>query len=149
MVVYLQVCHYHCHLLRMAFNFGSLLLAGSLLLYGALSNSGGSRQCLLCQGPTTSASLNAPNLLQPGKRPNFVFIMTDDQDLQMNSLDYQPAIRKHFSSQGVTYKNHFVTMSVCCPSRVSLWTGMAGHNTNVTDVSPPFGRLTSSFLWQI
>ncbi|EUC40476.1 hypothetical protein COCMIDRAFT_108726 [Bipolaris oryzae ATCC 44560] len=78
-------------------------------------------------------------MLQPGKRPNFVFIMTDDQDLQMNSLDYQPAIRKHFSSQGVTYNNHFVTMSICCPSRVSLWTGMAGHNTNVTDVSPPFG----------
>ncbi|KAJ6276583.1 alkaline-phosphatase-like protein [Bipolaris maydis] len=54
-------------------------------------------------------------------------------------LDYQPAIRKHFSSQGITYRNHFVTMSICCPSRVSLWTGMAGHNTNVTDVSPPFG----------
>lgn len=63
------------------------------------------------------------------KRPNFVMIMTDDQDLHLNSLDYQPAVLKHF-----------VTMAQCCPSRVSLWTGMAGHNTNVTDIQPPFGK---------
>ncbi|OWY53885.1 putative arylsulfatase [Alternaria alternata] len=66
-------------------------------------------------------------------------IMTDDQDLHLNSLDYQPAVLKHFRDKGTFYSKHFVTMAQCCPSRVSLWTGMAGHNTNVTDIQPPFG----------
>ncbi|CAI6258482.1 unnamed protein product [Periconia digitata] len=70
-------------------------------------------------------------------KPNFIIIMTDDQDLHLNSLDYQPAVQKHFAEQGTFYQKHFVTMAQCCPSRVSLLTGMAGHNTNVTDVFPP------------
>lgn len=29
------------------------------------------------------------------KPPNFVFILTDDQDWHMNSLDYMPLLHKH------------------------------------------------------
>jgi len=73
------------------------------------------------------------------KRPNFIIIMTDDQDLHLNSLEYQPAVKKYFARQGTFFNKHYVTMAQCCPSRVSFLTGMAGHNTNVTDVLPPFG----------
>lgn len=127
--------------------FTSAVFAGSLFLRGALASSPGS-SFQLSAYPALQCPSNAKDPPQPGKRPNFVFIMTDDQDLHMNSLDYQPTIRKYFSSQGVTYKNHFVTLSICCPSRVSLWTGMVGHNTNVTDVNPPFGKLTSP-CWNV
>lgn len=37
-------------------------------------------------------------------RPNFIIIMTDDQDLHLNSLEYQPAVKKHFTEQGSFYK---------------------------------------------
>lgn len=30
-------------------------------------------------------------------------------------------------------------VAICCPSRVNLWTGQLAHNTNVTDVTPPYG----------
>ena len=73
------------------------------------------------------------------KRPNVVFILTDDQDLHLQSLDYLPYLKKHLLDQGTFYKRHFCTIALCCPSRVSLWTGKAAHNTNVTDVSPPYG----------
>ncbi|KAI0596222.1 arylsulfatase precursor [Biscogniauxia sp. FL1348] len=73
------------------------------------------------------------------KKPNFIFIITDDQDLHLNSLDYQPAVQRHFVEQGTSFNRHFCTISLCCPSRVSLLTGRAAHNTNVTDVSAPYG----------
>lgn len=74
------------------------------------------------------------------QKPNIVFILTDDQDLHMNSLDYLPLIKKHLIDHGTLYKRHYCTTAVCCPSRVSLWTGRQAHNTNVTDVNPPYGQ---------
>lgn len=90
------------------------------------------------------ATVNTPKVLaQPAdkKRPNFIFILTDDQDLYLDSLDYTPLTLKHLKQKGTFFKNHFVTTALCCPSRVSLWTGRQAHNTNVTDVSPPYGKL--------
>ncbi|KAJ5761772.1 uncharacterized protein N7511_005154 [Penicillium nucicola] len=72
-------------------------------------------------------------------RPNILFVITDDQDLELNSINYTPQITKHIRDRGTFFRNHFVTTALCCPSRVSLWTGRQAHNTNVTDVSPPYG----------
>ncbi|KAK3346163.1 alkaline-phosphatase-like protein [Lasiosphaeria hispida] len=74
-----------------------------------------------------------------GKQPNIIFILTDDQDLHLDSLNYTPLIKKHLIDQGTLYKRHYCTTAVCCPARVSLWTGRLAHNTNVTDVNPPYG----------
>ncbi|KAJ2439206.1 hypothetical protein GGF42_008035, partial [Coemansia sp. RSA 2424] len=49
-------------------------------------------------------SFGAPSKCEPQppqppvahKRPNFVVILTDDQDQLMNSLDYQPYVKRHF-----------------------------------------------------
>ncbi|EJT70274.1 hypothetical protein GGTG_12447 [Gaeumannomyces tritici R3-111a-1] len=73
------------------------------------------------------------------ERPNIVFILTDDQDQRLGSLDYLPLIKKHLADAGTTYTRHYCTTAICCPSRVSLWTGKLAHNTNVTNVSPPYG----------
>lgn len=73
------------------------------------------------------------------KRPNIVLILTDDQDLHMNSLDYMPLTRQLIADQGTEFTSHFCTNALCCPSRVTLWTGKSPHNHNVTDVNPPHG----------
>jgi arylsulfatase A-like enzyme len=80
-------------------------------------------------------------------QPNFIFVITDDQDLKLDSIDYMPLTLKHLKQKGTFFRNHFVTTALCCPSRVSLWTGRQAHNTNVTDVSPPYGALSSLFLF--
>lgn len=74
------------------------------------------------------------------KPPNFLFIMADDQDLKLDSLSYMPLTIKHMQDKGMSFVNHFVTTALCCPSRVSLLTGRQAHNTNVTDVHPPWGQ---------
>lgn len=119
-------------------------MKGSSVLLGALS-------ALLAIHETIALAYPTPEVqhpLQPGLeghgaskgRPNIVFILTDDQDLQLDSLEYTPLILKHLKEQGTFYRNHFVTTALCCPSRVSLWTGRHAHNTNVTDVKPPYGE---------
>lgn len=85
------------------------------------------------------APLAASGSSNTAGRPNIVFILTDDQDLHMQSLDYMPLVKKHLLDRGTFFKRHFCTTAICCPSRVSLWTGRLSHNTNVTDVNPPYG----------
>jgi N-acetylglucosamine-6-sulfatase len=80
-----------------------------------------------------------PSTPEVDGRPNVVFILTDDQDLHLDSLSYMPYLKKHLLDQGVFFRRHYCTIALCCPSRVSLWTGKAAHNTNVTDVNPPYG----------
>ena len=74
------------------------------------------------------------------KRPNIVFILTDDQDLELGSLNYMPLVQKYLINEGTLFKRHYCTTAICCPSRVTLWTGKNAHNTNVTDVFPPYGQ---------
>ncbi|KAL4943985.1 hypothetical protein BDV06DRAFT_210649 [Aspergillus oleicola] len=85
------------------------------------------------------AGLSALAQANPKSHPNFLFVFTDDQDATMNSVDYMHQITNRIREQGIDFANHFVTTALCCPSRVSLWTGRQAHNTNVTDVSPPYG----------
>jgi arylsulfatase len=111
----------------------SLLLTASLFLANA--------SALDAQG-----AAHAPG---HSKKPNFVFILTDDQDLHLNSLDYMPKLQKLVADQGTIFERHFCTIAVCCPSRVSLMTGKLAHNTNVTDVVPPYGTRDDYLLMHL
>ncbi|KAI0909963.1 arylsulfatase-like protein [Ustulina deusta] len=88
----------------------------------------------------TFGPINQQPLIGSGRsRANIVFILTDDQDLHMQSLYYMPFVKEHLIDRGTSFRKHFCTTALCCPSRVALWTGKAAHNTNVTDVSAPYG----------
>lgn len=73
-------------------------------------------------------------------KPNIIMVLTDDQDVHMHSLDYMPFVQKYLINEGTTFTRHYCTIAVCCPSRASLLTGMAAHNTNVTDILMPYGK---------
>jgi N-acetylglucosamine-6-sulfatase len=92
-----------------------------------------------------AATVNAVEqaALKQNEKPNIIVILTDDQDLHMDSIEYMPLLKKHIIDHGTFYKSHYCSTAICCPSRVTLWTGRNAHNTNVTDVFPPYGELTS------
>jgi N-acetylglucosamine-6-sulfatase len=72
----------------------------------------------------------------PAKRPNIVFILTDD--LASNLVQYMPHVLK-MQEEGVTFANYFVTDSLCCPSRSSIFTGRYPHETGIFKNMGPDG----------
>jgi N-acetylglucosamine-6-sulfatase len=72
-----------------------------------------------------------------GSKPNFVFVMTDDQDLA--TFEQMPLVREKLGRAGMTFTNAFVTNPVCCPSRATLLTGQYSHNHGVLANEPPRG----------
>ena len=64
------------------------------------------------------------------KKSNILFILTDDQDVQMGSLSFMPKLKEHLIDRGLQFQHHYCTVALCCPSRVSLWTGKAARKSN-------------------
>lgn len=96
----------------------------------------------LARGPVQQRLDEQQTTTTISNRPNVVFILTDDQDVHLGSLSYQPLVKKYLIDNGLTFQHHYCTVAICCPSRVNLWTGLAAHNTNVTDVTPPYGEIS-------
>jgi N-acetylglucosamine-6-sulfatase len=79
--------------------------------------------------PMAAETRPLPQVLRGrGTGPNIVFILTDD--LAWNLVQYMPHVLK-MQQQGVTFANYFVTDSLCCPSRSSIFTGRYPHDTGV------------------
>ncbi|KAI8624345.1 arylsulfatase [Xylariaceae sp. FL1651] len=56
-------------------------------------------------------------------KPNIVFIMTDDQDRRLGSMDYMPILQQELVAKGTEFTNHYTNQALCCPSRSTLLRG--------------------------
>lgn len=69
------------------------------------------------------------------KRPNFVFILTDDHRHDALGCADHPWIRTPhldtLADEGVRFSNSFVTTSLCSPSRASFLSGQYAHSHGV------------------
>lgn len=79
-----------------------------------------------------------------GKRPNIIFILTDDQRWDALGVMGNPIIQTphmdKLASAGILFENAYVTTSICCVSRASILTGQyeSRHKIHdfVTDLTP-------------
>ena len=95
------------------------------------------------QSHAASAAASDPQPLVPVQdlgggppRPNIVFVLTDD--LTWNLVPFMPEVQR-MQREGATFSNYFVTSSLCCSSRASIFTGRYPHNTGVLRNTPPHG----------
>ncbi|MES2695700.1 MAG: sulfatase [Verrucomicrobiota bacterium] len=83
-------------------------------------------------------------------RPNFVFIYADDQRYDALSVVQQEQGEKgrypwfktphmdRIAAEGVRFRNAFVTLALCAPSRAAFLTGRYNHLNGVIDNYTPF-----------
>ena len=102
-----------------------LALLGLLVLLPSCGGGGGS--------PSTPSSPTPP----PATRPNIVFILTDDLDL--DNVAYMPRLKALLTDRGTTFANAFVTTPLCSPSRASILTGQYAHNHGLLSNQLPLG----------
>jgi N-acetylglucosamine-6-sulfatase len=60
--------------------------------------------------------------------PNIVFVLTDD--LSWNLVRFMPRV-KRMEKEGTTFTGYYVSNSLCCPSRATIFTGKFPHNTGI------------------
>ena len=63
------------------------------------------------------------------KPPNIVFILTDDLDEGV--FNGGSRLKSLLVDQGTSFKNHLVTVSLCCPSRAATLRGQFAHNSGI------------------
>jgi arylsulfatase A-like enzyme len=92
-----------------------------------------------------TASLHAAD-----RKPNFLFVYTDDQRWDaVGVVQREQGERARFpwfkspnmdrlAAEGVRFRNAFVTLSLCAPSRAAFLTGRYNHVNGITDNGTPF-----------
>jgi arylsulfatase A-like enzyme len=95
--------------------------------------------CAAAAGPSLPSSDGVAQA-QAASRPNVIFILTDD--LSWDLVRYMPNVRR-MQRDGMTFNNYFVTNSLCCPSRASIFTGLYPHNHGVLTNTAPIGGFSA------
>jgi N-acetylglucosamine-6-sulfatase len=79
---------------------------------------------------SSAAGSRAPAPARPAAKPNVVFILTDDLSWNLVNRQFAPHIVA-LEKRGETFNHYFVTDSLCCPSRSTIFTGLFPHDTQV------------------
>ena len=94
-------------------------------------------------------ALPALALAAPAKRPNILFILTDDQRWDALSLAGHRHLRTpnidRLGREGVHFRNAFCTTSLCSPSRASILSGLYAHAHGVTNNFTEYPAALQSF----
>jgi arylsulfatase A-like enzyme len=80
----------------------------------------------------------------PAARPNFLFILTDDQRFDALGCSGNPIIRTpnvdRLAGEGIRFERAFVTTPICAASRASILSGTYERTHTYTFTKPPLAR---------
>ena len=98
----------------------------------------------------TLLALLCGHAIAADRKPNFLFIFSDDHRWDaMGAVQREQGERARYpwfaspgmdrlAAEGVRFRNAFVTLSLCAPSRAAFLTGRYNHLNGITNNSQPF-----------
>ncbi|MGA7193141.1 MAG: sulfatase [Anaerolineales bacterium] len=98
--------------------------------------------------PPTLVPLMDVTVLPKSSRPNILFILTDDLDAKLGTLQYMPHLQQLMASQGLSFNDFLIDTPLCCPSRSSFLRGQYVHNHQVYTNGPPLGGFDQFYQLQ-
>ena len=87
----------------------------------------------------TVTPLDDVQVIPRAERPNILFIITDDLDLELGTINYMPHLQELMTARGLTVEDYFISNPLCCPSRATFLRGQFTHNHGVYRNDPPNG----------
>ena len=103
--------------------------------------------------PYLLLTLLVGSLPEGAARPNVVFVLTDDQRSDALSCMGARYLRTphidRLAAEGVLFRNHFCTTSLCSPSRASILGGLYAHAHGVTNNFTDYPRDLPTFPRQL
>jgi N-acetylglucosamine-6-sulfatase len=109
-----------------------LLALALLLVVTVLAACGTSKTSSPSTSATTPASVTTPSstLAPSPAHPNIIYVLTDDLADNLVTPQFMPNLWK-LEHDGADFTHYYVTDSLCCPSRASIFTGRYPHDTGV------------------
>ena len=98
--------------------------------------------------PPTLVPLKDVTILPKSNRPNILFILTDDLDAKLGTMQYLPAVQQLLVSQGLSFNDYIISDSLCCPSRTTILRGQYSQNTGVYTNGPLNGGFDQFYQLQ-
>ena len=83
------------------------------------------------------AACSGESVKKTDTRPNILLILTDDQS--PSTVEEMPTVKAELASEGLSFRNAFITTPECCPSRATILTGRYAHNHGIFSSSEPEG----------
>lgn len=103
----------------------------SFLVLGIISSLG------LVVGLGMPAARSEEFSIQSSRRPNIVFVLTDDQ--MPGTENKMTALQNNVVREGVKFSDTVSTYPLCCPGRAIIQRGQYPHNTKIYGNSLPLG----------
>ena len=95
--------------------------------------------CIFLTSCNTKTSQPDITVLPKENRPNIVFILVDDLESKLNTIDYMKNLQELMVARGTTLDNFLISNPLCCPSRTTILRGQYTHNHQVYNNTAPNG----------